>query len=78
MEKKARDIKLDQLYEERAFLSFCNDDQHGRHSKRLGMEITPEFLLACEKDSFIVPLHTQTEVRKVDGKDVQVGLYTAL
>ncbi len=72
MEKKVRQIQLDQLYEERAFLSFCNDDQHGRHSKRLGMEITHEFLLACEKDGFVVPLHIQTEARKVDGKDVQV------
>jgi len=78
MEEKTRQLKLDQLCDERAFLSFCNDDQHGRHSKRLGMEITHEFLVACEKDGFIVPLHIQTEKRIVDGKeaDIEVKYYS--
>lgn len=72
MKKKTREIKLDQLCDERSFLSFCNDDQRGSHGKRLGLEITHEFLLACEKDGFIVPILTRTETQTVDNKETQV------
>lgn len=72
MKKKTREIKLDQLCDERSFLSFCNDDQRGNHGKRLGMEITHEFLVACEKDGFILPLLIRTEARTIDGKEAQV------
>jgi hypothetical protein len=72
MKKKTREIKLDQLCDERSFLSFCNDDQRGNHGKRLGMEITHDFLVACEKDGFIIPLLTRTESRMVEGKETQV------
>ncbi len=72
MKEKKRELKLDQLCDERSFLSFCNDDQRGRVSKRLGVEITHEFLVACEKDGFIVPLLTRGETRLMEGKEAQV------
>lgn len=74
MAEKTRETKLDQLLEERAFLAFCNDDHHGGYGKRLETEITSEFLVACEKDGFIVPLHIQKETRMVDGKEVQINV----
>lgn len=73
MKAKVREIVLGQLYEERAFLSFCNDDHHGRN-RRLGIEITHEFLLACEKDGFILPLLTRTEARMTSRKESQVEI----
>ncbi len=72
MTKKKREIYVDQLYRDDTFLSYCNYDQHGGVSTKLGERITPEFLLACEKDDFILPLHTQTETRMVNGKELQV------
>jgi hypothetical protein len=78
MKEKTRELKLDQLCEERAFLSFCNDDQRNSHYKRLVAEITHEFLVACEKDGFIIPLLTKTEPRIIDGKEehVEVKYYS--
>lgn len=63
MKTPPRTINIDQLYTQDAFLSFCNDDHSSSYSKKLGVKITPEFLLACEKDEFIVPVYVQDKVK---------------
>ncbi len=57
MKTPSRITNIDQLYTQGAFLSFCNDDHSGGYSKKFGVKITPEFLIACEKDEFIMPVH---------------------
>lgn len=61
MKNAIRNIHIDQLYTQDEFLSFCNDDHNSNYGKKLGVKITPEFLEACEKDEFIIPLLTQNQ-----------------
>lgn len=56
-------INIDQLYTQDAFLSFCNDDHNSSYGRKLGVKITAEFLLACEKDEFILPVCVQDKVK---------------
>lgn len=63
MKTQTRTIHIDQLYTQDAFLSFCNDDHSGSYGDKLGVKITPEFLMACEKDEFIVPVCVQDKVK---------------
>lgn len=63
--EERKDVKngliTDQLYDEGRFLSYCNDEHYSSVDKKLGVKITPEFLSACGKDGFILPIHTQME-----------------
>ena len=61
MKTPPRTINIDQLYTQDAFLSFCNDYHSSRYNQKLGVKITAEFLSACEKDKFILPIHIQKE-----------------
>lgn len=63
MKTPPRTTNIDQLYTQDAFLSFCNDDHFNSYGKKLGVKITPEFLMACEKDDFIVPVYVQDKVK---------------
>lgn len=63
MKTQPRTIHIDQLYRQDAFLSFCNDDHSGGYGNKLGIKITPEFLMACKKDEFIVPVCVQDKVK---------------
>lgn len=63
MKTPPRTIHIDQLYTQNAFLSFCNDDHNNSYGKKLGVKITPEFLMACEKDEFIVPVYVKDTVK---------------
>lgn len=63
MKTSTRTIHIDQLYTQDAFLSFCNDDHTSGYGNKLGVKITPEFLTACEKDEFIVPVCVQDKVK---------------
>ena len=68
MKTPPRTINVDQLYTQDAFLSFCNDYHSSRYNQKLEVKITTEFLLACEKDRFILPIHIQKEVIIESGK----------
>jgi hypothetical protein len=70
MKTPPRTINIDQLYTQDAFLSFCNDYHSSRYNQKLGVKITTEFLLACEKDRFILPIHIQKEAVIESGKKV--------
>ena len=63
MKASTRTIHIDQLYTQEAFLSFCNDDHASGYGNKLGVKITPDFLTACEKDEFIVPVCVQDKVK---------------
>jgi hypothetical protein len=63
MKTQPRTIHIDQLYTQDAFLSFCNNDHSGSYGSKLGVKITPEFLTACEKDEFIMPVCIQDKVK---------------
>lgn len=63
MKTSHRTTHIDQLYTQDAFLSFCNDDHFNSHGRKLGVKITSEFLTACEKDEFIVPVYVQDKIR---------------
>lgn len=78
MSEEKRKLHLEQLYTENSFLYFCNTDERNGYGKKLGVEITPEFLRACEKDGFIIPLHEREEKIVVDGKETtaMVKLYS--
>jgi len=78
MSEEKRKIHLEQLYTENSFLYFCNTDERNGYGKKLGVEITPEFLRACEKDGFIVPLCEREDKVMVDGKETSaiVKLYS--
>lgn len=63
MKTQPRTIHIDQLYIQDVFLSFCNDDHSCGYGNKLGVKITPELLMACEKDEFIVPVCIQDKVK---------------
>ena len=63
MKTPTRAINIDQLYTRDVFLSFCNDDHSGGYGNKLGVKMTPEFLMACEKDEFIIPVCIQGKVK---------------
>ena len=63
MKTPTRTINIDQLYTKDAFLSFCNDDHTSGYGNKLGVKITPDFLTACEKDEFILPVCVQDKVK---------------
>ena len=63
MKTQTRTIHIDQLYTQDAFLSFCNDDHSGSYGNKLGVKITPELLVACEKDDFLVPVYLDKETK---------------
>ena len=63
MKTQTRTIHIDQLYTQDVFLSFCNDDHTSGYGNKLGVKITPEFLIACEKDEFIVPVCVQDKIK---------------
>lgn len=74
--EETRDVEngliMDQLYEESRFLSYCNDEHYSSVDKKLGVKITPEFLSACAKDEFILPIHTQIEKRMTEKGEVEM------
>jgi hypothetical protein len=63
MKTQTRTIHIDQLYTQDAFLSFCNDDRASGYGNKLGVKITPEFLVACEKDDFLVPVYLDKGIK---------------
>jgi hypothetical protein len=71
---KESEIKIhtNQLFEQNKFLYFCNTDYHGNNREKLGRRITGEFLDACERDNFIIPIHRQiSKVKDQDGKEIE-------
>jgi hypothetical protein len=74
--EETRDVKngliMDQLYDEGRFLAYCNDEHYSSVDKKLGVKITSEFLAACAKDEFILPIHTQMEKRMTEKGEVEM------
>ncbi len=60
MKKPERKINTKQLYSEQGFIGYCMSDERTM-TKKLGAEISPAFLLACENDGLIKPLHTEEQ-----------------
>jgi hypothetical protein len=72
MEESEIKIHINQLYEQNKFLYFCNTDYHGNNREKLGRRITEEFLEACERDNFLLPLYKQTnKIKDQDGKEIE-------
>ncbi len=68
MENKTepRPIQKDQLYDERGFIGFCQNDEFS--TRKIAKNITLEFLKACEQDGLIAPLMTELQQGKLISK----------
>lgn len=62
-EKQQRKINTAQLYPEPHFLHYCTVDENSV-SRKIGREIAPSFLQACENDGLIQPLHVEDQKQK--------------